>query len=1016
MRRSLVSRVVAVGALLLSALAGPVAAQGTTGIVTGTVSSAETKQPLADTRVQVVGTASGAITNAQGQYRITNVAAGQVTLSFTRVGYKAARTRVTIVGGQTTNHDEALNETTLKLSEVVVTGTAGNQERRAQSAVIASVDAAKLTENASIQTIGELLQARTPGVAISRTSGTAGTANQIRIRGNASISLSNTPLIFIDGVRVAEQTVNLGLNGQVTDRLNDINPDDIESIEVVKGPAAASLYGADASAGVIQIITKRGKIGQQSFTQSVKYEYGSIDAAWTPPTNYANCSLASTLATSTNPLCIGKTPTTTVAGVTTLGTLVSDNPLVRTNAFQKGFDRILSWNGRGGGQNYSFFLSGNYDDNNGTLPNNSFTRYNGRANFQISPNDQWRIDANIGFIRSKAILPDNDNNIYGWLGGGLLGSPLSRDSTGNPAADGWFGFARQVNAISAIQNSQLTNRGVFGIVTSYTPAPWFTNRLTLGADLIRDEVTKFFPKNSIGQYAAALNNGSNQQTRLGFERYTFDYLGNMRGNWGAQNQWETNVSFGAQTISTRNESLGATGQGFIVNSNNTVGSASSTSGTQGYAEQTQFGILGQLQVAYKNRIILTAAQRVDKFSSFGRPDDAFYLPKLGISYVISDESWFRLPLVSNMRLRTAWGQTGRSPGAGAALTTYNAAPYAISTTASAAGAIPNNPGNNNLKAERGEEYEMGADFGILKDKVNFELTYYNKKSFDLLLQRPLPPSLGFNTNPFVNLGSVLNSGFELAINAQMYRSQNFSWDMRVAMNTVNNEVTDLGGVSPFFTGNVGQVKKGLPIGAQVTKRILSIDTLTKIVTVDSAFTQANKPLPGFEASLFNSVRIGKYVTVTASIDTKRDFGIYNLTDYFRETQLVRSNRRLDPTVLSTYDRLRKYGNTTPGQPAFVQLGGAATNVSEVREAFIQAGDFVRFRELAVAVSLPTDWTRKIGASGGSITFAANNLKLWTDYQGADPEVLTNIASAFDRSDFLTIPNPKRVTLRVNLQY
>ncbi len=1009
MRWSFVGRALAVGALAMSVFGRSGAAQGTTGTVTGSVTSAESKLPLADVRVQVVGTLTGAVTNPQGQYRLPNVPAGQVTLSYTRVGYKAERIKVTIVGGQTTNHDQALNETTVKLSEVVITGTAGNQERRAQSAVVASVDASTITENATISTVGELLTARTPGVAISRASGSVGTASQIRIRGNSSISLSNTPLIFVDGVRVGESQTNLGLNGQVTDRLNDINPDDIESIEIVKGPAAASLYGADASAGVIQIITKRGKIGAQSFQQSIRYEYANVDAAWTPPSNFANCGAAQVAAGSFNPLCVGKA----------VGTLVSDNPLVRNNSFRTGNDRILSWNGKGGGQNYSFFLSATADANIGTLPNNALERYNGRANFQITPNEQWRVDVNVGFIRSKTTLPDNDNNIYGWLGGGLLGTPLQRDTSGNPSADGWFGFARQNAAITAIQNTQLTNRGIFGVVTNYAPTPWFTNRLTLGADLIRDELTKFFPRNSVGQYAAALNLGSNQQTRLGFERYTLDYLGDMRGTWGAQSQWETHVSFGAQTISTRNESLGATGVGFAVNPNNTVGSAASTSGTQGYAEQTQFGLFGQLQVAYKNKLIVTLAERADKFSSFGRPDDAFYLPKVGVSYVIGDESWFRLPAVSNARLRASWGQTGRTPQAGAALATYFAVPYGITGTAQP-GAQLLNPGNSGLKAERGEEYEMGVDFGILKDRVNFELTYFKKSTKDLLLQVPLAPSLGYvsagglSSNPFQNIGAVENSGFELAINAQMYRSANLAWDMRASMNTLTNEVTDLGIIKPFFVGNVGQVKTGLPIGAQVSKRILSIDTVAKTVLVDSGFRMINKPLPGFEAALFNSVRIGKYVTISASIDTKRDFGIYNLTNYFRETQLVRSDDRLNPTKLSTYERLRRYGSPT-GAP-FQVLGGGTETVGNVREAFIDAGDFVRFRELAVAMQLPTTWARKIRATGGSFTIAANNLAVWTDYKGADPEVITNIASQFDRSDFLTVPSAKRVTFRFNLQY
>ena len=993
------------------------------GSVRGKVTSASSNAPLGNAQVFVVGTTLGGVSGADGSYSILAVPPGAHVVRVRLIGYAPTEKSVTVTAGTVTTLDFALTQSAVSLDEVVVTGTGGSARKREVGNSIGQIkvaDAPEVTTNLS-----NMLSGRIAGVTVGGNVGNSGGGSAIRLRGSTSVALTNQPLIYIDGVRTrSDEYPRNGIFTGTTQRgansysspLNDINPDDIESVEIVKGPAAASLYGADASAGVIQIITKRGKIGQQSFQQTVRYEYGDVNQNWAPPSNFANCSAAAVAPTSRNPLCIGKVGTTTVGTVTTLGTLVSDNPLVRTGAFRTGNDRIVSWNGRGGGQNYSFFISGTMDDNRGTLPNNSFTRYNGRANFQISPNDQWRVDVNVGFIRSKAVLPDNDNNIYGFLGGGLLGTPNSRDSTANPSSDGWFGFARQVNAVESIQNTQLTNRGIFGVVANYTPVPWFTNRLTLGADLIRDEVTKFFPKNSVGQYAAALNNGSNGQTRLGFERYTLDYLGNMRGNWGAQNQWETNVSFGVQTISSRNESLGATGQGFIVNSNNTVGSASSTSGTQNYAEQTQYGILGQLQVAYRNRIILTAANRVDKFSSFGKPDESFNLPKLGVSYVISEESWFRLPAVSNLRLRAAWGQTGRSPGAGAALTTFSAAPYAISSTGSAAGAIPNNPGNGNLKAERGEEVEFGADFGILKDRVNFELTYFNKDSKDLLLQQPLAPSLGFQNNPFRNLGAVNNNGIEFAVNAQMYRSPNFAWDLRWSMNTVENKVTDLGGINPFFQGFVGQIKNGLPLGAMVTKKIISINQVTGVVTVDTAFTQTRKPLPGFEASLFNSVRLGKYVTVTASIDTKRDFGIYNLTDFFRETQLVRSDNRLDTLKLSRLERLRRYGNPTPGQPAFVQLSGAATSVNEVREYFIQPGDFVRFRELGVNLTLPTDWARKIRAAGGSITFALNNVAIWTDYVGVDPEVLTNIASPFDRSEFLTVPNPKRATIRVNLQY
>lgn len=999
-------RQLAASALVMIGAASLLTAQGTQGTAAGRVTDAGTKQPISDVRVQVAGTGLVGVTNARGEYRITSIPAGQATLAFSRIGYKAERLRITIQGGQTTTLDQELREQQLNLAQVVVTGTAGNQERRAQAATVSSISAAQVAEQANITTVGEMLTARTPGVAINRSSGTAGTANQIRIRGASSISLSNTPLVFIDGVRVNETFTGPGVGGQSLDRLNLINPDDIESIEVVKGPAAATLYGADASVGVIQIITKKGKMGQQGFRQTLRYEYTNVDQNWTPPDNFGLCNTAALVAaTSTNPLCRNQP----------LNTLVRDNPLVRTGAFQTGLNRILNWSGRGGGNNYSYFLSGGYDGNTGTLPQNEFNRYNGRVNFNFTPAPEWSIDANVNYTRSFARLPDNDNNIYGWLGGGLLGSPLSRSDAGVPSNDGWFGFARQNNAISAIENTQLTNRSLYGLTVQYNPTIWFTNKVTLGGDLLRDEVTRFFPRNAVGAYAAALNGGSNDQTRIGYERYTFDYLGNMRRTFFGREDLEANLSFGLQTISTRTETLSASGQGFVVNSNNTVGSAASSSGGQGYSEATQLGYLGQLQLGWKNRIFVQGAARVDQFSTFGGEAQAFFLPKVGASYVISEESWFKLPLVSNMRLRGAWGQTGRAPTPGASLTTFSAAPF-VAGAASSSGVVPNNPGNDSLRAERGEELEFGVDWGMFRDRVNFELTWFDKVSRDLLLQQPLPPSLGFASFPFANIGRLRNRGLEFAVNAQMVRSKNFSWDLRYTMNTLENEVEALGRVSPFFVGNVGRVEVGLPAGAMVTKPILNINEQTGVVQVDTAFRSVNKPLPDFEAALWSSVKFGKYFTVTGSIDTKRGFGIYNLTDFFRETQLVRSDRRLDTLLLSRRERLRRYGNPTTGQPAFVQLSGVSTTVNEVREAYIQNADFVRFRELALTANLPTSWANRFKAQGGAITIAGTNLMLWTAYEGPDPEVLTAITSQFDRADFLTVPNPRRFTVRVNLTY
>ncbi len=982
-----------------------------TGTVSGKIVDRASSQPIADARVFVTGTALEVSSNAQGDYRIVNIRPGRTQIVVLRLGYRAAQDTVTIVAGQaiTKNFDLAQSLTTL--ADVVVTGTAGNQERRAQAAQVATVPTAEIVkELPTVKDVNGLLQSRIPGIAVSGASGTAGTSRQIRVRGAASINLSNEPLIFVDGVRYFAGTVSPGVGGQTTDLLNSLNPDEIESVEVVKGPAAATLYGADASAGVIQIITKKGRAGSGSFVQTVQADYGISDLDWTPPSNFAFCSTATIAPTSVNPLCRGKTTST----------LVSDNPLEREDAFRRGSETNLAWTGRGGGQAFGYFLSANNQRVLGNAPNNEFERQSYRSNFNFLPDSRLTIDAGLGLSKDNTLLPDNDNNIYGFLGGGLLGSPLTRRDDGGIGQDGWFGFARQTAAINALEGRVQNYRTLATVALNYVPLAWFTNRFTLGADLLRNETHRYFPRNAIGSYAGDLNTGNNTQTRIGIDQFTIDYLGNVRREFGRDAQWETNLSLGAQVISIRNDNAFANGQGFATNANNSVSSAATRTGGQTRTEQRSTGYLGQLQVGHLNRRFIQLGLRVDENSSFGENSEAFYLPKVGGSWVVSEEQFFSglSSVIGSLRLRAAWGQTGRSPGAGASLTTFAAAPVAITAgtaTSVQSGAVPLNPGNDTLKPERGSEFEVGFDAGFWNERMNLEVTYFDKRSTDVLLVRPLPPSLGFQQNPFVNIGEVRNKGFEVALNGQIIRRANLLWDFRAAFNTLDGGIVDLGGVAPF--GTLNRRMPGQQIGVFVTKTIRSINEQTGVVTVSDTLEPFANLDPTFEGNLSSSLTLFKNLRLSASVDTKQDYSIHNLTDFFRETQLIRSNRRLDPTVLSRRERLRRYGNDTPGQPAFVQENGRPTTVDEVREAYLQPGDFIRLREVAISYNVPDRWLSSLGRVRGlTLGLGVQNVALWTDYEGADPELISAAAVPFTRDDFLTLPNPRRAVLRVSLNF
>ena len=990
------SRLSLLAAALLVGLASR--GEGQLGTIAGTVTDAASGAPITDARVSIVDTRLQSITNARGAFRLTGVQPGTVPVEVRRIGYRTAVSSVTLGVGQEVTTDFQLTASVVMLEEVVVTSEVGEQQRRAQAATVSSLDVASLTQVAPITNVQDVLQSRLPGVSVTSASGTSGTSNQIRVRGASSISLNNEPLLVIDGVAVVTGGGSqFFTGGQTYERLNDLDPDDIESIQLVKGPAAATMYGANASTGVIQVKTKRGRPGASRFSQSVSFDYNSIDRNFEPRTNYALCTAAN-VANTNNLLCSGQA----------VGTLVSDNPLLRENAFRTGRTVGVGWSARGGGANYGYYTSLNSEAEDGVLPNNGFDRKSGRVNFTWLPLLNLTLDAGVGITRSRTDLPDNDNNIFGWLGNSHLGLPSTRtvDGTGQ---NGWFGNQRDVAAMRLIENGRQTHRTTGTVTANWTPRPWFSNRITAGVDWVREEDRRFLPKNTRGSYN--VNVGSISEARRGIERYSLGYLGNVERNLSAN--VVSTLSFGFQLSETREEVVFATGEGLTVNSNNVVTGASLRSGGQTWELQRGIGFISQLQVALNNRLYGQFGMRFDNASSFGKESKWVALPKVGVSWVASEEPFWKLAFLNTLRLRAAWGSTGRIPGAGASLTTLAPSPFLDGAIVSP-GAVPQNPGNDSLRFERGVEFEAGFDLGLLNDRVGVELTYFNKVSKDLILARPLAPSLGFTQNPFVNIGSMVNRGLEIAVTALPVNNPTLSWDLRLGAGTLHNEVTDMGAIPAF--GTLNRVEKGMQLGAWVTNRILNIDDATGVVTVTEAREFFGNVLPTFEGNLSTTLTLFRNFRIYGLLDTKRGHLVRNFTDFFRETQLVRSDNRLDTLKLSRHERLRRYGNPTPGQPAFVTPTGVPKTVNDVQEAYIQDGDFVRFREFSLSYSLPFTVARAFRAQTASITLAGQNLALWTNYEGYDPEVVSNAGAAFNRDDFFTQPPVRRWIARVNLTF
>ncbi len=982
---------------------------GAQSALTGRVRSPR-GEPIAGAQVVLVLSKLTTLTNDLGSYRVAVNGIATDTLRITRLGYTPVTVVVRVGSPGDQVQDVTLVPSAVSLEALVVTGTAMGSERlRAQSAVIGTIDAAELARTAPIASLADILTARVSGVSVLQSSGTSGTSQAIRIRGSGSISLAKDPLIYVDGVLVdSRNTSGFSVGGQTSSRLNDINPADIEKIEIVKGPAAATLYGADASAGVIQVITKRGRTGAgQPFSQNLGLEYNDITMPWVPSDNYGKCTAALVAATSLNPLCRGQV----------VGAVVHDNPILRDNVFRDGTLGAIDWSGRGGGNAYGFFLSFNNSHEDGIFRNNFVTRRNGRANVNWQPSAAWSLSVGSSVTGSETRLPNNDNGL-GFMVLTRQGSPLTRvdDSVATRLGqrNGWFQPNRRREALEAI-DSRLNNlRSTSTITIDYMTRSWFRNRLTTGVDLSTTEGRQLFPKNLNVWYPGTQNDGQLVEDRLATRYMTFDYQGNLHGT---MREIVSDFSFGVQLLDNRTTDLNASGTGLVTNENANINATPAVSRTYGqsFVETRSLGYLAQWQLAFKDRLFVQAGLRRDQNSSFGPNADAFYLPKLGISWVPSEDPRWpeKLHFINTLKLRGAWGTSGRSPTPGAALQTYIASPYVLSSTTTAAGVVPQSPGNANLRPERGVEYEAGIDAALWGDRVGTELTWFRKESRDLLIAQTLPPSLGFSASPFANLGGALNTGVEVGVHGAVLQGERIGLELRTSMNTLHSELTDLGGIAAF--GSPVRFNVGQQLAYWNTLKLRRVDVAAGRAIVSDTAEFIGNQVPTFEGNVGGTLTLFREARLTATMDWKRGYRIYNLSDDIRDrtSSNLPSYRSVTRDSLPAEERLRFFGpfftegTTSPSHPV---------SADQVIEPYVQDASFTRLREVSLTVSLARRLVSRMGASSGEITLAGRNLALWTKYEGADPEVQRNPNETNVLIDNWTVPPTRRYVLRLSLLF
>lgn len=962
------------------------------GTVSGTIVRAATGEPLEGASVVVVGTRRGALAGTNGRFRIEGLTGDSVTVRAVLLGYKPAERRVAVGA---TDVRIALDVAVLQLDQLVVTGTAGATQKRAIGNSVATIKAEELVQKAPVSNVAELLQARTAGLTLMSGAGTVGTNANIRIRGAGSLNAGNRPVFYVDGVRISSGGESgFSVSGQSASALDAINPQDIESIEVIKGPAAATLYGADAAAGVIQIITKKGSRGDQSIEWTAKFDGGTADWALPIPTNYALCT-PTRIADAKWVGCAGMDPTAPAAD-----RVISHNPLREDpNALRDGSDLSYNLSARGGGERYSFYLGGDRVKQQGVFYNNFFERTSGRGNFTVKPSDALDLAFSMGYTRTQTRLPLNDNASNGLLRNAMRGTP----GLAGPFAVGWRGLSP--SEVNSYDNQAAGERFVVGLTTSYQPFSWFQNKLTLGLDMNSRMSTLFYAIDKTGKqpYGATNATGFIGQYAPETHNWTLDYVGTLTKS--LPRELVSNLSVGMQVNAYRFHSVQANGEGLLSDNTRLVSSAAVTHGFEDFSEVNSAGFFVQEQLGWKDRRFLTAAVRVDDNSAFGRDFSLVVYPKLSASWVISEEPFFSIPRLDQLRLRAAFGEAGNSPAPFSADRTYEAVAV-VQQDGTVKSALRSDAyGNPNLKAETGREVELGLDASFLQNRLAVDLTYYNKRTNNALISVPVPPSSGFGGSQLQNIGTIANSGIEANISGTIIQRSSVSWDAGIVASTNSNELLSFGTrTDPIIFGSFDDVqehREGYPLagywGHEAVRGAdggLTLDENGRVVLEDS-LNYIGPSTPTRELGLTNTVTLWRNLRLYAFVDYKGGYYMWNAGDYIRNKNDQNAWAVVNPDADPERVKYLQSGVTTP---------------------FITPADFFKLREVSVTYSLPTSWASRVGAKGVSLSVAGRNLGIWSRYSGADPELNFSGDANFSRTDYMSVPMIRRFVASVNATF
>ena len=1039
----------------------PLLAQTNYGKISGTVLEKGTGMPLIGANVMVVGTRLGAATDNEGRYTIVAVPPGNYTINARFMGYKTTTKQVRVIAGQTVKANFQLAVDVLGLHEVVVTGMGGSEIKEKLGVTIAKVRGDEVIGSDEPNVV-EALAAKAPNVDISHFSGEPGATAFIEVRGRHSISGNRGPLFVVDGVPIDNSTRGVGTGGTGSggtvqaNRASDLNPEDIASVEILKGAAASAIYGSRAANGVVLITTKKGVPGRTRITYKTSYSWEKVNRSVPLQREYGQGDKGK----------FKKNYLRSWGAKLEPGTPTYDHSMEMFDETGHTEENYLSFSG--GNNLTTYFASIGMLNQNGPFVGNSdfYRKYSFRVKASQVVTEHLKVTGNLFYADVKAKYLNSRSN----TGGITLGAWRTPPEFNNwPYLDPVTGLHRSYrystptvlrksrkydnpyfSAFEKINDSHV-GRTIGNLTLEYDPLDWINVNYTLGSDYSEDNRLRVNPISSTA------NNGNGSMWRRNYIYHEVDnnLVGTFKlGRYFKRLNEHLDGTFMTGYNFNRREYhyLSSTGDIFIAPKyyqlNNTV---TRNSNEYEYLIQTE-SFFGQATLDVFEQLYLTAALRNDGSSTFGANQRRHWFPKYSAAWEFTKSSFIpKIPHFEFGKLRMAYGEAGIQPAVYSTTTGFITGMRSGYWTGTLNAGMYDNVGGffssshapaADLRPERTKEFEVGSNLGFFNSRVGLDLTYYKSRSEDVIFRVPLPPSTGYLSKT-ANGAIIENKGWELDLNLSPIKKKIFGWDFGLLWASNKNECVSLKGSNMIAYMSWSMISsvasEGYPIGEFYGRDFIRFGhgihyTLKNgtTINIDEAYPNAPKgaifldedgypvgdtqfrflgdPNPKWTSGIRNEFTFFGKLKLSALVDIRYGGHVWNGT----KAKLIEFGTHEETLNRGKTKKFDGYG---PGAGKAVALdekwykGYGSTVTSQ----FIEDATLIRLREIALSYPIRHKWIKEMGLSGIDVRLSGRNVALWTKYTGIDPETNLNMTGA-KGMDYFNMPNTTSYVLSLRFNY